>query len=87
VIESAFGEGARIFDFLLGDESYKARFAEHSRSVMDLTLTRPLPNPAALIVSAEHRLRRAGRLVPPGARRRLGLGRLARRSMLGGRRR
>jgi CelD/BcsL family acetyltransferase involved in cellulose biosynthesis len=87
VVESAFAEGARIFDFLLGDESYKSRFAEESRGVTDLTLTRPLPNPAALVVSAEHGLRRAGRLVPAGARQRLGLGRLARRSLLGGRRR
>jgi CelD/BcsL family acetyltransferase involved in cellulose biosynthesis len=87
VIESAFEEGARTFDFLLGDESYKVRFAEHSRSVTDLTLARPLPNPAALVVSAEHGLRSAGRLVPASTRQRLGLGRLARRSMLGGKRR
>jgi CelD/BcsL family acetyltransferase involved in cellulose biosynthesis len=87
VIESAFGEGARVFDFLLGDEGYKARFAEHSRPVTDLTLARPLPNPAALVVSAERGLRSAGRLVPASARQKLGLGRLARRSMLGGKRR
>jgi CelD/BcsL family acetyltransferase involved in cellulose biosynthesis len=87
VIESAFEEGARIFDFLLGDEGYKSRFAEHSRPVTDLTLARPLPNLAALVVGAEHALRRAGRLVPASARQRLGLGRLARRSMLGGKRR
>jgi CelD/BcsL family acetyltransferase involved in cellulose biosynthesis len=46
VLESAFEEGARTFDFLLGDESYKSRFADETRPVHDVTLARVLPHPA-----------------------------------------
>ncbi|MGH2955380.1 MAG: GNAT family N-acetyltransferase [Solirubrobacterales bacterium] len=82
VIESALEEGAEEFDFLLGDERYKFRFAEESRTVSDVILARALPHPAALVASAEHFARRLGRLMPESARRRL-----ARRSLLRGRRR
>jgi CelD/BcsL family acetyltransferase involved in cellulose biosynthesis len=87
VIESAFEEGAAEFDFLLGEESYKYRFAERERTVSDVTLARSLPHPASIVTAAEYGARRAGRLVPASARRRLGLARLARRSLMGGRRR
>jgi CelD/BcsL family acetyltransferase involved in cellulose biosynthesis len=82
VIESALEEGAAEFDFLLGDERYKLRFAEGSAIVRDVLLARALPHPAAMVASAEHGLRRAGRLIPAGARQRLGRGR---RSLLWGR--
>jgi CelD/BcsL family acetyltransferase involved in cellulose biosynthesis len=85
VIESAFEEGAAEFDFLLGEESYKYRFAERERTVSDVTLARALPHPASVVTAAEYGARRAGRLIPASARRRLGLGRLARRSLMGGR--
>jgi len=85
VIESAFEEGAAEFDFLLGEESYKYRFAERERTVSDVTMARALPHPASVVTAAEYGARRAGRLVPASARRRLGLTRLARRSLMGGR--
>jgi CelD/BcsL family acetyltransferase involved in cellulose biosynthesis len=83
VIESAFEEGATEFDFLLGAESYKYRFAERDRTVSDVTLARAFPHPASLLASAEYGARRMGRLIPASARRRLG--RLARRSSMRGR--
>jgi CelD/BcsL family acetyltransferase involved in cellulose biosynthesis len=79
VLESAFEEGAQVFDFLLGDESYKSRFADETRDVQDATLTRKLPHPAAAVVAAGSAARRLVRLLPSGARQRLGLTRLARR--------
>jgi CelD/BcsL family acetyltransferase involved in cellulose biosynthesis len=82
VIESALEEGAAEFDFLLGDEDYKLRFAEGSATVRDVLLARALPHPAAMVASAEHSLRRVGRLLPEDARRRLGR---TRRSLLRGR--
>ena len=84
VIESAFEEGAAQFEFLLGDERYKLRFAERSRSVSDVMLSRALPHPAAAVASAEDAARRLGRLIPVAVRHRL---RLTRRSMLWGRER
>jgi CelD/BcsL family acetyltransferase involved in cellulose biosynthesis len=85
VIESAFEEGATEFDFLLGEESYKYRFAERDRRVSDVTLARALPHPASAVTAAEYGARRAGRLIPASARRRLGLAKLARRSLMRGR--
>jgi CelD/BcsL family acetyltransferase involved in cellulose biosynthesis len=84
VIESAFAEGATQLDFLLGEEPYKLRLANRTRTVRDVTLARSLPHPASLVVTAEHGARRVGRLIPEGAQRRLGL---SRRSMLRGRER
>jgi CelD/BcsL family acetyltransferase involved in cellulose biosynthesis len=79
VLESAFEEGAQVFDFLLGDESYKSRFADETRDVQDATLARKLPHPAAAVVAAGSAARRLVRLLPSGARQRLGLTRLSRR--------
>jgi CelD/BcsL family acetyltransferase involved in cellulose biosynthesis len=79
VLESAFEEWARTFDFLLGDESYKSRFADETRPVHDVTLARVLPHPASLVTGAEFGLRNLGRRVLPASVR----GRLARRSLLG----
>jgi CelD/BcsL family acetyltransferase involved in cellulose biosynthesis len=85
VIRSALEEGAAEFDLLLGDEAYKSRFAERARTVSDVTLARDLPHAASLVVGAEYGLRRVGRTIPASARRRLGLTRLARGSLLRGR--
>lgn len=85
VIESAFQEGAAEFDFLLGGESYKYRFAERERTVSDITLVRSLPHPASVVTAAEYGARRVGRLIPASARRKLGLAALARHSLIGGR--
>ena len=79
VLESAFEEGAQIFDFLLGDESYKSRFADETREVHDLTLARSLPHPASLVTGLEFGMRSLGRLLPASVR-----ARLARRSLLAG---
>jgi CelD/BcsL family acetyltransferase involved in cellulose biosynthesis len=80
VIESALEEGAAEYDFLLGDERYKFRFAEETRTVSDVTLAPAFPHPAGLVASAEHSARRLGRRLPASARRRL-----AGRSLLAGR--
>ena len=74
VIRSAFEEGAREFDFLLGDEAYKARFADEgaATAVTDVVLARSLPHPAATINLAAHAGRRAGRALPRKWRTRLG---------------
>ena len=79
VIESAFEEGASEFDFLLGEESYKYRFAERERTVSDVVLARALPHPAGVLTGAEFAARWLVRAVPPSAKRRLGLTSLARR--------
>jgi CelD/BcsL family acetyltransferase involved in cellulose biosynthesis len=71
VIEAAFLEGAAEFDLLLGDESYKSRFAERSPTVSDVTLARAFPHPASALSYGEHTLRRAARRLPPSARTRL----------------
>ena len=79
VLESAFEEGARTFDFLLGDESYKGRFADQTREVHDLTLARALPHPASAVTGVELWLWNLGRRLPPSVR-----ARLAGRSLLTG---
>lgn len=84
VIRSALSEGATEFDFLLGDEAYKSRFANESREVSDVTLVRKA-HPAALLAAGEYGARRVARLIPEETRARLRLGRLARRSTLAGR--
>jgi CelD/BcsL family acetyltransferase involved in cellulose biosynthesis len=79
IIESAFEEGAAEFDFLLGEESYKYRFAERERTVSDVTLARVLPHPAGAVAGAEFAARGLVRALPASAKERLGLRGLARR--------
>jgi CelD/BcsL family acetyltransferase involved in cellulose biosynthesis len=79
VIESAFEEGVAEFDFLLGEESYKYRFAEREPTVSDVTLARALPHPAGALVGAEFAARGLVRALPASAKEGLGLRRLARR--------
>ncbi len=85
VIASAFEEGASEFDFLLGDEAYKYRFAEGERTVSDVSIARAAPHPASLLTGAEFAARRTFRQVPPSVRRRLGLAGLARQRLRRGR--
>jgi CelD/BcsL family acetyltransferase involved in cellulose biosynthesis len=85
VIESAFEEGAAEFDFLLGDEGYKQRFAEEERTVSDVSLARSLPHPAGAITGAQFAARRLARKLSGSTRQRLGLDRLARRRRMRGR--
>ena len=82
VIESAFAEGARGFDFLLGDESYKSRFADGARSVVDTTLAPGFPHPSGVAIGTRHGAVRAARRIPPGVGERLGLGWLSRKRQL-----
>jgi CelD/BcsL family acetyltransferase involved in cellulose biosynthesis len=79
VIRSAFEEGATVFDFLLGDEQYKYRFAEAERTVSDVTIARSLPHPAGMLAGAEYAARGLARRLPESVRHRSGLLRLARR--------
>jgi CelD/BcsL family acetyltransferase involved in cellulose biosynthesis len=81
VIESAFEEGAAEFDFLLGDESYKYRFADAERTVSDVAIARALPHPAGALSGAEFAARKMFRRIPASVRRRLGLGALADRRL------
>ncbi len=85
VIESAFEEGAAEFDFLLGGESFKYRFADDERTVSDVAIARALPHPASALAGVGFAARRLARMVPSGARQRLGLTRLARRQTKRGR--
>jgi CelD/BcsL family acetyltransferase involved in cellulose biosynthesis len=71
VIEAAFEEGAEQFDFLLGNEPYKARFAEETRQVSEVILSRAFPHPAAAVTWAELSAFRIGRSLPAGPRERL----------------
>ena len=72
VIEAAFAEGAEWFDFLLGNEAYKARFADESRQVSEVIVSRAFPHPASALSWAEVGARRIGRSLPASARARLG---------------
>lgn len=84
VIRSALEEGADEFDFLLGDESYKFRFAERSRTVHNVTLARAW-HPAAALTAAEAGARGLGRRLPERLRRTGAVTRIARGISLGGR--
>jgi CelD/BcsL family acetyltransferase involved in cellulose biosynthesis len=82
VIEAAFEEGAQSFDFLLGDESYKSRFADGARSAVDVTLAPRIPHPTGVAIAARQGAVRTARKIPPGARSKLGLEWLSRRRRL-----
>jgi CelD/BcsL family acetyltransferase involved in cellulose biosynthesis len=79
VVQSAFEEGAAEFDFLLGDEQYKYRFAEGERTVSDVAIARSLPHPAGALTGAGYAARGLVRRLPDSVRRRSGLIWLARR--------
>ena len=70
VIERAIDEGAAEFNMLLGTESYKARFAEASRPVRTVVMTRAL-HPATALVGAEIGARRLARRIAGGSDSRL----------------
>jgi CelD/BcsL family acetyltransferase involved in cellulose biosynthesis len=84
VIRAALEEGAEEFDFLLGDESYKFRFAEDSRTVHNVTVARAW-HPALLVTGAEAVMRGLGRRLPRRIRQAGSVTRLARRATMGGR--
>jgi CelD/BcsL family acetyltransferase involved in cellulose biosynthesis len=66
-IESAFAEGADTYDLLLGSEDYKARFAEASREVETVAVTRRWSKDR-VAVRAESLARRAADGLTPGVR-------------------
>jgi CelD/BcsL family acetyltransferase involved in cellulose biosynthesis len=66
-IEQAAEEGAGIYDFMRGDESYKARFETGRRSVESWTLGRRR-HPVALASAGGERLVALGRRLPGGPR-------------------
>lgn len=84
VIRAAIEEGAEEFDFLLGGESYKSRFAEDSRTVHNVAVARSW-HPALVLTGAEAGMRGLGRRLPERLRRTGAVTRLARRVSLGGR--
>ena len=84
IIRAALEEGADEFDFLLGDESYKFRFAEDSRTVHNVTVARSW-HPAVVAAGAEAGMRGLGRRLPERVRRAGAVTRLARRATMGGR--
>lgn len=67
-IRSAFEEEAEVYDFLLGDETYKSRFTSDEREVRTIALGRR--GPAFLQLSTEATLWRAGNHLPSGLRSR-----------------
>jgi CelD/BcsL family acetyltransferase involved in cellulose biosynthesis len=66
-IEQAAGEGAAIYDFLRGDEGYKARFETGRRSASSWVLGRRR-HPLALASRGGDRLVTLARELPPGLR-------------------
>lgn len=66
-IEQAFAEGADEYDLLLGGEEYKARFAETSREVRTVAITRAW-SPARTAIRAESLARRVTEGLPDGVR-------------------
>jgi CelD/BcsL family acetyltransferase involved in cellulose biosynthesis len=67
-IRAAIEEGAASYDMLLGDESYKARFASVERTAQTLVMTRAR-HPARVVVATDIGLRRVVRRLPRGMRR------------------
>jgi CelD/BcsL family acetyltransferase involved in cellulose biosynthesis len=66
-VEAAFAEGAAEYDFLLGDEAYKARFASAVREV-ETEILGSRWSPRLLVGRVDRKLRRAGRRLPAPAR-------------------
>ena len=69
-VRAAIEEGAGEYDLLLGDEPYKARFADSEREVETLVLT-PALHPRRLAMAAEAGVRRGAARLSPTARARL----------------
>lgn len=69
-IRSAIEEGAAEYDFLLGGEPYKRRFATNERSVQTVLATRAR-HPLSIVADGEAALWRAGRHLPPDLRARV----------------
>lgn len=69
-VRSSIEEGAARYDMLLGDEPYKARFADVERTAQTLVMTRPT-HPARALVATDIALRRAARRLPAGTSRSL----------------
>ena len=69
-IEAAIEEGAAEYDFLLGDEQYKSRFANAVREV-ETEILGPRWSSHVLVVRCERTLRRIGRVLPAPARARV----------------
>jgi CelD/BcsL family acetyltransferase involved in cellulose biosynthesis len=69
-IHGAIDEGCREYDMLLGEEGFKARFADRVREARSVTLARPF-SPSLLQAGTRDLVRRAWRHLPPGTRARI----------------
>lgn len=69
-VRSAIEEGAGDYDFLLGDEQYKYRFATEERAVESLQLARPLSRAQVGLRVTQGR-RRVTQMIPPERRAQL----------------
>jgi CelD/BcsL family acetyltransferase involved in cellulose biosynthesis len=67
-IEQAAAEGARVYDMMWGEESYKSRFETGRRYASTWLFTRRR-HPARLFVGSGVRAARAAESLPPGLRR------------------
>ena len=79
-IQEAFSEGSVTYDFLLGDEEYKMRFA-HGRRFVRTSAVVPSFGFLRVVIATEMEIRRLGRVLPPGvhARTRRAAGPMLRR--------
>lgn len=75
-IRAAIEDGAREYDMLLGDEAFKSRFADRSRSACSVTLVAG-SHPARLVAPLTVALRRAWRRIPASHRVRVKQGAIA----------
>jgi CelD/BcsL family acetyltransferase involved in cellulose biosynthesis len=69
-VRSAIEEGAEEYDLLLGDETYKARFATDEREVETLVVAGAL-DPTRLLAQVDAGVRRATDTMSPELRARL----------------
>jgi CelD/BcsL family acetyltransferase involved in cellulose biosynthesis len=67
-IESAAAEGARVYDMMWGEESYKSRFETGRRYASTWLFSRG-GRPASILVSSAVRAARTADSLPPGLRR------------------
>lgn len=67
MVEQAIAEGAEEYDMLLGDERYKARFADSVRDLRTVVLSHPLSR-EGLVIRGEIGARRMLRTLPPSIR-------------------